>query len=177
MPDAPTPYAHLAAGHHQVAFVVRDIAAAERFFIEKMGLPGFFRIEDIPIYESLYRGRPGDCHMSLSLGYAGDTQFELVQPLSGSSIYTDFLNAKGEGLHHLGFIVEDEAKVTADFAANGFGVIQSGRLGTNPGMRFVYFDTEAAIGAVMEALFLDEETRRLFDRVKGGKFGAVPPSR
>jgi len=39
---AATPFAYIAAGHHQIAFVVKDLKAAERFFSEKMGAPRFF---------------------------------------------------------------------------------------------------------------------------------------
>ena len=163
-----SPYAYIAAGHHQIAFVVRDLPAAERFFSEKMGVPRFFRFNDVQVHEAFYRSKPGDFHMHLSLGYAGDSQLELIQHLSGQSIYKEFLDKRGEGLHHLGFIVPDHDKVIADFTANGFPVIQSGRIGDNPGVKFAYFDTEAAIGAIMESIVLDDETRRLFERIKGG---------
>ena len=167
---ATSPYAYIAAGHHQIAFVVKDLAAAERFFTEKLGVPRFFRLEDVKVYEAFYRGGPGDFHIDIALGYAGDSQIELIQHLSGRSIYKEFLDKRGEGLHHLGFIVPDHEKVIADFTANGFPVIQSGRIGNNPGVRFAYFDTEAAIGALMESIVLDDDTRRLFERVKRGDF-------
>ena len=167
---AMSPYAYIAAGHHQIAFVVKDLTAAERFFTEKMGVPRFFRFNDVKVYEAFYRGGPGDFHIHISLGYAGDSQIELIQHLSGRSIYKEFLDKRGEGLHHLGFIVPDHEKVIADFTANGFPVIQSGRIGNNPGVRFAYFDTEAAIGAIMESIVLDDDTRKLFERVKRGDF-------
>jgi catechol 2,3-dioxygenase-like lactoylglutathione lyase family enzyme len=166
---ATSPYAYIAAGHHQIAFVVKDIQAAERFFTDKMGVPHFFRFNDVQVYEAFYRGGPGDFHMHLSLGYAGDSQIELIEHISGRSIYKEFLDGRGEGLHHLGFIVPDHEKVIADFVANGFPVIQSGRIGNNPGVKFAYFDTEAVIGAVMESIVLDDDTRRLFEKLKGGK--------
>ncbi|MGE0681199.1 MAG: VOC family protein [Candidatus Binatia bacterium] len=165
---ATSPYAYIAAGHHQIAFVVQDLPAAERFFTAKMGVPHFFRFNDVEVHEALYRDRLGDFHMHIAIGYAGDSQIELIQHLSGQSIYKEFLDKRGEGLHHLGFIVPDHDKVIADFTANGFSVIQSGRIGNNPGVKFAYFDTEAAIGAIMESIVLDDETRRLFERIKGG---------
>jgi methylmalonyl-CoA/ethylmalonyl-CoA epimerase len=167
---APSPYAYIAAGHHQIAFVAKDITAAERFFTEKMGVPRFFRLNDVEVHEPSYRGGAGDFHMHLSLGYAGDSQIELIEHLSGQSIYKEFLDKKGEGLHHLGFIVPDYQKAVADFSTNGFPVIQSGRIGNNPGVRFAYFDTEAAIGSIMEIFQLDDQTRQLFDRIKRGDF-------
>ena len=163
-------YAYIAAGHHQIAFVVNDLQAAERFFTDKMGVPRFFRFNDVQVHEPFYRGGPGDFHMHLSLGYAGDSQIELIEHLSGRSIYKEFLDKRGEGLHHLGFIVPDYQKAVADFATNDFPLIQSGRIGNNPGVRFAYFDTEAAIGSIMEIFQLDDQTRNLFDRIKRGEF-------
>lgn len=167
---AASPYAYIAAGHHQIAFVVKDLTAAERFFTEKLGVPRFFRFNDVQVHEAQFRGGPGDFHMHIALGYAGDSQIELIEHISGRSIYKEFLDRRGEGLQHLGFIVPDHDKVIADFATNGFPVIQSGRIGNNPGVRFAYFDTEAAIGAVMESIVLDDDTRSLFDRIKRGEF-------
>lgn len=55
-------------------------------------------------------------------------------------------------------------------AQNGYPIIQSGRVGNNPGVRFALFDTEAAIGSIMEILVLDKDMRNLFDRIKRGDF-------
>ena len=138
-----SPYAYIAAGHHQIAFVVNDIAVSERFFTEKLGVPHFFRFSNVEVHEAIYRGGPGNFQIHISIGYAGDSQIELIQHLSGQSIYKEFLDKKGEGLHHLGFIVPDYQKAVDDFATNGFPVIQSGRIGKSPGVRFAYFDTDA----------------------------------
>ena len=49
---ATSPYAYVAAGHHQIAFVVKDLVAAELFFTEKLGVPRFFRFNDVKVYEA-----------------------------------------------------------------------------------------------------------------------------
>jgi catechol 2,3-dioxygenase-like lactoylglutathione lyase family enzyme len=169
METTASPYAYIAAGLHQIAYVVRDITAAQTFFTAHLGTSRFHIAEDVPVEEPTYRGQPGNFRLHIALAYAGETQIELIQPLSGESIYQEFLDRKGEGLHHLGFIVDDYDKAISDFTGNGYPVIQSGRLGRNPGVRFAYFDTEAAIGSIMEIFVLDERTRQLFDRIKRGE--------
>jgi catechol 2,3-dioxygenase-like lactoylglutathione lyase family enzyme len=164
---ANSPLSYVAKGHHQIAFVVRDLNEAERFFTGKLGVRRFIRFLDVSVQEATYLGAPADFHINMSIGYAGSTQVELFQHLSGHSVYKDFLDKRGPGLHHLGFIVPDYDQAVADFTANGFPVIQSGRVGNNPGVRFAYFDTEAAIGVVTECMVLDEENRRLFEKIKG----------
>jgi catechol 2,3-dioxygenase-like lactoylglutathione lyase family enzyme len=158
---------YLAAGIQQLAFVVEDIARGERFFSEKLGVSRFCRFEDIHVDEAVYRGSPGAFHYHLSLGYAGDVAIELIQHLSGNSIYKEFLDAKGEGTHHLGFLVPDHDAAVRDFGENGYPVVQGGRIG---GSRFAYFDTRRDCGLYMETLMLDREGMELFERIKRGDF-------
>jgi catechol 2,3-dioxygenase-like lactoylglutathione lyase family enzyme len=162
-----SPLNYLAAGIQQVAFVVGDIAAAERFFAGRLGVSRFCRFDDIQVNEPVYRGGPGDFHYHLSLGYAGDLAVELIQHLSGNSIYKEFLDQKGEGVHHLGFLVGDHERAVRDLAANGYPVVQGGRIG---GSRFAYFDTRPACGAYLETIMLDDDGRELFARIKRGEF-------
>ena len=50
-----------------------------------------------------------------------DKQIELIQPLEGRSIYSDFLQAHGPGLHHIRFSVEPfDAAVVALTAPRTF---------------------------------------------------------
>ena len=44
----------------------------------------------------------------------GPVQLQVVQPGKGRSIYKDFLEQKGEGVFHLGFVVEDIATSEAE---------------------------------------------------------------
>lgn len=163
------PGAPLAGGAHQIAFVVRDIRAAQRFWEGAMGVPGFALYEDIRFEELTYRGEPARFRIHLSLAYAGDAQIELIEPLEGRSIYTEFLERRGEGLHHLGFLVDDLDEAVARFEARGEPVIQSGRFGSEPGTRFAYLDTEASAGAVLEMIQLDAAGRELFERLRRGE--------
>lgn len=162
-----SPLTYLAAGIQQVAFVVRDIAAAERFFAGKLGVSRFCRFNDFPVDEPEYRGGAGDFRYHLSLGYAGDLAIEIIQHVSGSSIYKEFLDERGEGMHHLGFLVEDHDSTVRNFAANGYPVVQGGRVG---GSRFAYFDARTVCGAYLETIMLDAEGRESFARIKRGEF-------
>lgn len=168
MSSAASPYSYIASGFHQIAFVVKDIRAGQKFFNEHLGVPRFYLFNDVKIEERTYRGGEGNFRAHIALAYAGEAQIELIEHLSGESIYKEFLEKKGEGLHHLGFIVNDYEKAIGDFARNGYPVVQSGRIGQ--GTRFAYFDTEAAIGSIMEIFVLDESTRNLFDQIKRGDF-------
>ena len=73
-------------------------------------------------------------------------------------------------MQHLGFFLDDREQhrgVLAELGRNGFSVLQSGRFGD---ASYTYFDTESAIGAVMEIVYLDERSRELMAQIKRGDF-------
>jgi catechol 2,3-dioxygenase-like lactoylglutathione lyase family enzyme len=165
-----SPYHYIAAGCQQIAFVVEDIESAERFWADKIGVSRFCRFNDIQVEDSMYRGGPGHFGYHLSLAYSGDMQIELIQHLFGQSIYKEFLDQQGQGMHHLGYFVDDHEKVVADFAGNGFPIVQSGRFGDNPPALFAYFDTRAATGIYMETIKTNEQAATMFAAIKRGDF-------
>ena len=77
----------LAPAFCQVAWVVRDLAAAERFFVETMGISRFLHMDNLAAKdtEGTYLGKPGNWVCNLHIAYAGDTQIELIQPVSGAA--------------------------------------------------------------------------------------------
>lgn len=162
-----SPLSYIAAGYQQVAFVVEDMDAAEKVFCEKLGVPRFCRFDHFQVDNGVYRGRPTEFHYHLSIVYAGETQIELIQHLEGDSIYKEFLDEKGEGVHHLGFILDDHGKVVKDFASNGYDIVQGGKVG---GSNFAYFDMRKEIGIYVETIVPDAEGRALFERIRRGDY-------
>jgi methylmalonyl-CoA/ethylmalonyl-CoA epimerase len=156
----------------QVAFVVRNLDAAQNFFTEKMGISRFYVIENFGsrATDKTFRGRTVEHNFSIALPYSSNTQVELIQHLSGDTCYKEFLERRGEGMQHLGFFIEDREqhqRVLTEFTKNGFSVLQSGRFGD---AAYTYFDTESTIGAVMEIVYLQQRSRELMARIKRGDF-------
>lgn len=48
---------------------------------------------------------------------------ELLEPLSESGAIADFIAKKGEGIHHLAFLVDDVAKKQSEMTAKGYRFI------------------------------------------------------
>lgn len=170
--DARSPMSYIGGSLQQVAFVVKDLAAAQEFFNRKMGVPRFYVIEDFGLkaVDKTFRGRPAEHNFKLALAYSGDTQIELIQHLSGDTCYKEHLERRGEGLHHLGFFLYDpEAyqRALVDLATGGYSVLMSGRFGIT---RYTYFDTEAAIGSIMEIVYLDAGGKEFMAKIKRGEF-------
>lgn len=155
-------------GLFQVAYVVRDIQEAQRFFSATLGGPRFFVIENITFREYMYRGQPIEARQHAAFGYAGTMQIELIQPILGENTASEFLCQQGMGVHHLGIQVEDLDRAKREMAEQGFMPVESGIAGQ--GTRFAMFDTRAAIGSYIELVYLDEANRELFERIRLGNF-------
>src|SRR4029450_5452763 len=86
-----------------------------------------------------YRGRPAGFVAGISLSYAGDTQLELIAPVTGESIYTEFLDRAGAGLHHICIEADDVERAVAERDAD---VVQRGVM--PGGMEFAYISADDA---------------------------------
>ena len=75
----------------------------------------------------------------------GPIELELIEVLEGSTIHADFLNARGEGIHHIGFRVKDLENTVTTLQQQGIGVLQSA---FREGSRYVYMDP-AELGGIM----------------------------
>ena len=111
---------------NQVGFVVRDMEQALALYEPLFG--PFAMMDPGPmIYD--YRGAEEECDMRLAFGKSGDVEIELIQWLSGGCPHKEFLDAGGEGMHHLRFIVEDLDAKVAEAQALGYAAIWSKRYG------------------------------------------------
>ena len=108
-----------------------------------------------------YRGKPADFVADISLSYAGETQLELIAPVNGQSIYTDFLDRAGAGLHHICVEVDDVERALAERDAEA---VQRGSM--PGGMEFAYVSAEAAGVPYIEIAHIPPEIRVFFDYVK-----------
>lgn len=151
----------------QTAWVVEDIESTEQFFTTAFGVPKWTRIPDVPFGPDTctYRGKPADFTAHVSMAYLGDMQLELIQPVRGESIYTEFLAAGGPGLHHICFETDDiDAAVNAAEAA-GVEVVQQGTM-ADGAMRFAYLDGAAAGVPYVELAQLGDDIRKLYDYIR-----------
>ncbi|MGA7846408.1 MAG: methylmalonyl-CoA epimerase [Thermoplasmata archaeon] len=79
---------------------------------------------------------------------AGPTHIELLEPTSADSAIGRFLDARGEGMHHIAFSVPSVDRQLAGLAAHGERIIdRAGRPGARG--RIVGFAHPAAFGGVL----------------------------
>ena len=133
----------------QVAIVVRDLKASMKHFREELGVGPWkvWRFGSHNLTDMTLRGQPAEYSFIVGMAYVGDVSIELVQPLNGESIFREFLDRKGEGVHHLKCTSQDAESIVEKFKKNGGKVLQSARIG---GAAFHYLDTESKLGVILE---------------------------
>jgi methylmalonyl-CoA/ethylmalonyl-CoA epimerase len=131
----PSPASGLRYRISQVTLVARDLDARVAAYHEAFGW-GPWRIYDAErpglITAATYRGQPAEFRIRWAQAQVGDMNFEIIEPLGGSSPWQDFLDEKGEGL--IGISVPmgsaaDADRVRAQFAAEGVGILATASLG------------------------------------------------
>lgn len=81
--------------------------------------------------------------------YAGPVRFELTEPVSGDSVYAEFLNKRGPGVQHIGIRVSDRDREVAQLKERGVGVQQSMEVPFIP-LKMAYMDTMDDLGFNIE---------------------------
>lgn len=139
----------------QIGVVVRDIDRTMQALSQVFGIGPFRTItyppSDRPNIERIYHGQPGNFRCRMAFAELGSIELELIQPLEGESIWVDFLEEQGEGIHHFRFNVPDVQPVIEYLARHDIGVSQMGA-GLRPGTTWVYFDTADLIGFTIEIM-------------------------
>ncbi len=151
----------------QLAWVTDDIAATERLLSEQFGVGAWTRLEDIRFgpEETTLRGQPVDFTIHVSLGYAGDLQLELIQPVSGETVHAEFLAAHGPGLHHVCFAVDDVGAACARAEEAGVPVLMRGSMMAGE-IEFAYVDGSASGAPYVELARIGPAMQAFYDDVK-----------
>jgi methylmalonyl-CoA/ethylmalonyl-CoA epimerase len=102
------------------------------------------------VTQRTYHGEKADWAIKVCFADVGDVALEIMRPLYGPSIFQEYLDRHGEGIHHVAFDIGAKSweERLADFAGRGFPVSQSGRFVDQNA--FAFFDTEAATGTTFE---------------------------
>jgi len=136
----------------ELCHVTRDLDAALLHWSRDLGAGPFF-VFDVPVLPGqLYYDQPTEVSMRVGFGFSGGVLIELLEQTNdGPSPFRDFLQTRGEGLHHVMPRCDFDAGY-ARLADAGHKVAYAGRMPS--GERFCLFDTQAANGAYVELMEL-----------------------
>ncbi len=132
----------------QICIVVHNLKKAAEYYQDVMGI-GPFVFPKIIYDKIMYRGRPSSGYWEMAFTRIGPLELELACPVKSPSIYEDFLNENGEGLHHIGFDVPDMDAVVGKADALGIKVLMSGRTAKGG---FAHLETTEFGGTIFEII-------------------------
>jgi methylmalonyl-CoA/ethylmalonyl-CoA epimerase len=139
---------------HQVGIVVASCDEAAARYTAVLGYPEWRRSSFGPEDVQRMTLRGADASYSMRLAFAGTSpELELIEPTGGTSLYGEWLEARGEGLHHLAVVVASLDEAIETMERTGFANIQSGHgFAPNGKGGYAYFDTVGALGFILEAV-------------------------
>jgi hypothetical protein len=153
----------------QIAWVTADLDATETALTGLLGVRKWVRIPEVHFAPDScsYHGKPADFVASISLSYLADMQLELIAPVSGENIYSDFLRDCGPGLHHVCMEAESPEQfhaLLAQAADHGAPVVQQGVM--PGGIQFAYVSAPQAGVPFVEFAYVSPEMRGFYDYIK-----------
>jgi catechol 2,3-dioxygenase-like lactoylglutathione lyase family enzyme len=151
----------------QVCWVTDDLEGTERLLSEQFGVGAWTSLRDIEFGAdtTTLRGEPVRFVAHISLGYAGDLQLELIQPVEGPTIHAEFLAERGPGLHHVCFAVDDVDAACSAAEAAGVPVLMRGSM-MDGEIEFAYLDGAAFGAPYLELARIGPQMQAFYAAVK-----------
>lgn len=142
--------ARLFSNLHHVCVVVRDIEKARSYY-ESAGVGPWHDYPPLELYKDdlTVPDRAAFFEMKYQYAEIENVQIQLCEPGAGNSPQRRFLEERGEGVFHLGFLVPDADAAETEAAGLGLAQLMRGRRADGTG--FTYFDTaEQGAGVTLE---------------------------
>lgn len=139
----------------QIGIIVRDVEKSAEVFARFFGIdvPSWSWTDGPEKSKSQYRGKPTAARAKLAFLKLGNLDIELIEPDAHPSTWREFLDSRGEGVHHIAFVINGMKDRTHALESMGYPLVQKGEY---PGGRYAYFDTVPGLKTVLELLENDE---------------------
>ena len=121
-----------------VAVLVPDIEEALVFWQEQLGL-------SLDHVETIY-----SVAVKIAFLPLGESEIELVQPITEDSGLAKFLKKRGPGLHHICIEVDDIAAKLADLGSRGVRLIDEEPVLMDDGRQLAFIHPKSAGGVLVE---------------------------
>ncbi len=138
----------------QICILVKDVYESMRNFWEILGIGPWdvrhFNPENCSYFEVGGRQLTEGFDFIAAVCWAGDIEFELVQPIEGPNVYWDVLEKKGPCLHHFKVVIKNDKELEnylEELKEKGIPVTQTGHL---DGDIHAYLGTEEKMGFIIE---------------------------
>ena len=136
----------------QIGFVVNDIEKTSQAFADFLGVekPQWSLTDTIDKTHGEFNGQPCPARAKLAFFHVGETlDIELIEPDETPSVWRNVLNEKGEGVHHIAFVVNGMKEKILALEGNGMKLLQRGEY---TGGRYAYIDCVDQLKTIVELL-------------------------
>lgn len=139
----------------QVCILIPDLDKAVENFYKIFGIgPWHIYTYGKPLVKRMTRnGKPTEYKMKVALSYFGNMRLELIEPLEGDTVYQEFIEKHGYGVHHLGILTNNMQESIKKAARAGIEMTMDGAgFGPDDDGHYAYLDTEELIGTTLELI-------------------------
>lgn len=136
----------------QVGIVVRDIEKTIDGYCRVFNLdkrPDVVLTDPVEQAHTVYLGNTSTARAKLAFINMGQVTIELIEPVGGPSTWKDFLDSRGEGVHHIAFNVQGTNDVVSFLEVQDIGLVQQGDY---TGGMYSYLDSAPQLGVMLELL-------------------------
>jgi len=139
----------------QIGLLVHDIEAVSQAYADFFGIekPAWFWTDTQDKAQTAYRGEPTPARAKLAFFDMGSLQLELIEPDEHPSTWREHLDAHGEGVHHIAFVIDGMKEKIALMEQRGMPLVQKGEY---TGGRYAYMDSFKELKVMLELLENDK---------------------
>jgi methylmalonyl-CoA/ethylmalonyl-CoA epimerase len=112
--------------------------------------------EAIPFYQDIlcmtFKGveEVAEYKVKVAFFQIGESKIELLEPTSGESFLVEFLEKKGQGIHHIAYEVDDIEAAIRKLEENGTRLIDTSPRQGAHGAKVAFIDQESSQGVLTE---------------------------
>jgi catechol 2,3-dioxygenase-like lactoylglutathione lyase family enzyme len=139
----------------QVGFIVKDVEKTKAAWAEFLGVDAPPTVDGgrFEITQTQVEDKPApraNCLMAF-FDVGDQVQLELIQPNGEKSTWQDFLDKRGEGIHHIAFHIEGTDRKIAACEQFGMTCVQRGKYGDGGG-EYAYLAADEKLKCLVELL-------------------------
>ena len=136
----------------QVGIIVEDIEQSARNWAEFLGLenpPNISVAAGHELNPTQFNGKASKATAKLAFFQLDNITIELIEPDEKPSTWREFLDTRGEGIHHIAFNIENMDTSIENFTDQGIPMMQHGGWDTG---EYSYMDGSEKLALIIELL-------------------------
>ena len=139
----------------QISLAIRDLDGLMERYHRAFGWAPWQVFDHVPPVHHATRLRDADVHYALRGAevYVGSVNFELLQPLEGPNLWSEFMDRRGPGIASIATMFHERVDGDAVKAAfqERYGIPVTMKADIGDHIEYYYLDTEARFGCLIES--------------------------